>query len=240
MTREYYKWHSTFLNRDMELLVFGHAGTPVLMFPTRTARFYDYENWKIVAAVEDKINAGTMQMICVDSVDIESFYSHNSPAEKMKRHRQYECYILYEVIPLIRYKNINPLTVAGCSFGGYHAVNIGFRYPDFFYKVVGMSARYDLTRSSPTFANLLEGPFNEDIYFNMPSMYIPNLAEGVMLNKLRKLKITIAIGELDPFFENNKSLDAALTDKGIKHDFYVWDDEAHRPRHWRKMVQLYL
>lgn len=240
MTREYYKWRSTFLNRDMELLVFGDAGTPVLMFPTRTARFYDYENWKIVAAVEDKINAGAMQLICVDSVDIESFYSHNTPAEKMKRHRQYECYILYEVLPLIRYKNTNPLTVAGCSFGGYHAVNIGFRYPDFFHKVVGMSARYDLTHSSPAFANLLEGPFNEDIYFNMPSMYIPNLTDEVMLGKLRKLKITIAIGELDPFLENNKKLDAALTEKGIKHDFFIWDGEAHRPRQWRQMVQLYL
>ncbi len=48
MTRKYYKWFSPSLYRHMELLAFGHGGPSVLFFPTRTARFYDYENWKIV------------------------------------------------------------------------------------------------------------------------------------------------------------------------------------------------
>ena len=34
MNREYHKWYSPRLGRDMELLVFGHAGLPVLVFPT--------------------------------------------------------------------------------------------------------------------------------------------------------------------------------------------------------------
>jgi len=220
--------------------VFGHAGTPVLFFPTRTARFYDYENWRIVDAVKDKIESGKLQLFCVDSIDIESFYANIPPARKIKRHRQYEWYILYEVIPLIKYKNPNALTAAGCSLGGYHAVNIAFRHPDFFNKVVGMSSRYDLSKSSPAFADLFDGYFNEDIYHNMPSMYLPNITDEAMLNKLRKLKIVLAIGETDPFFDNNKHLDKALTGKNIPHDFFIWNEEAHRPWHWRKMVQLYL
>jgi esterase/lipase superfamily enzyme len=59
----------------MELLVFGHAGASVLFFPTRTARFYDYENWKIVHVLQDKIEKGLLQLFCVDSVDAESFYA---------------------------------------------------------------------------------------------------------------------------------------------------------------------
>ncbi|HEX8357885.1 MAG TPA: esterase, partial [Segetibacter sp.] len=74
MEREYQKWYSPHLQREMELLTFGYGGTPVLFFPTRTARFYDYENWKVVDAIAGKINAGFIQLFCVDSVDIESFY----------------------------------------------------------------------------------------------------------------------------------------------------------------------
>ena len=51
MNREYHKWHSPALGRDMELLVFGHAGTPYLVFPTSMGRFFDYENRGMIDAV---------------------------------------------------------------------------------------------------------------------------------------------------------------------------------------------
>jgi esterase/lipase superfamily enzyme len=35
----------------MELLIFGHAGAKVLVFPTRQGRFFDYENWGLVDAL---------------------------------------------------------------------------------------------------------------------------------------------------------------------------------------------
>ena len=33
----------------MELLIFGHAGAKVLMFPTRDGRFWEYEKLEVVA-----------------------------------------------------------------------------------------------------------------------------------------------------------------------------------------------
>ncbi len=224
----------------MELLVFGAAGTPVLFFPTRSARFYDYENWNIVDALQDKIDSGLLQLYCVDSVDVESFYAQISPADKIKRHLEYEQYILNEVVPLIRYKNNNPITVAGCSLGGYHAVNIAFKHPVYFSRVVGMSARYDLTLSTSSFSDLLNGYVDDNIYFNMPSRFIPNLSDEVTLCQLRNLKITMVMGELDPFLENNLALSNALANKNVAHDLFIWEEEAHRPRDWKKMVQLYL
>ena len=241
MQREYAKWLSPALNKEIELLVFGHAGTPVLFFPTRTARFYDYENWKIIEALQHKISNGLLQVFCVDSVDIESFYGNIPPAEKIKRHLQYETYIIQEVLPYINSKNKNTgLISAGCSLGGYHAVNLAFKYPAYFSKVVGMSARYDLTISSNRFPDLLDGYFDESIYFNMPSMFVPNLEDETILTSLRKMKVVLAIGMEDPFYENNKHLHTELRNKKINPDFYVWNEEAHRPRHWRQMVQLYI
>src|SRR3954453_7824807 len=106
MKREYHKWCSFDLKKDMEMLVFGHSGTPVLFFPTRTARFYDYENWKVVDAIADKIDQGWLQLYCVNSIDLESFYcSCSHPSQRILRHMQYEKYIVEEVLPLIAAKN---------------------------------------------------------------------------------------------------------------------------------------
>ncbi|PJF27694.1 MAG: esterase, partial [Phototrophicales bacterium] len=33
MHREYHRWHSPSLDRSMELLIFGHAGARVIIFP---------------------------------------------------------------------------------------------------------------------------------------------------------------------------------------------------------------
>ena len=44
MHREYRRWHSPSLNREMELLVVGHAGAPVLVFPTSMGKFYEWED----------------------------------------------------------------------------------------------------------------------------------------------------------------------------------------------------
>ena len=69
MKREYVKWYSPCLQREMELLVFGDAGSPVLFFPTRMGRFYDYENWGLIKALEEKIVSGKNQLYCLDSID---------------------------------------------------------------------------------------------------------------------------------------------------------------------------
>ena len=241
MKREYTKWYSQRLYRDMEILVYGHAGTPVLFFPTRTARFYDYENWKIIEALRPKIANGELQVFCVDSYDNESFYSYRHPSEKIKKHLLYENYILQEVIPFIYARNSNSkIMVAGCSLGGYHAVNIAMRHPQYFYKVVGMSARYDLTISSHNFPDLLNGYFDEDVYYNMPSKFMPNLTDESILNKLREVKVTLVIGNQDPCLFNNECFADTLYCKQVNPELIVWNDEAHRAFYWRRMVQLYL
>lgn len=37
MRRNYVKWYSSSLHRDMELLAFGERGFPVIVFPRRAA-----------------------------------------------------------------------------------------------------------------------------------------------------------------------------------------------------------
>lgn len=76
MHRKYYRWFSPRLQRDMELLVFGHAGARVLVFPTRDGHFHEYEDLHIVHSLADKINAGQLQLWCLDNIAWESFYCY--------------------------------------------------------------------------------------------------------------------------------------------------------------------
>lgn len=242
MKRDYFRWYSPNLNRDMEFLVFGHSGASVLFFPTRAARFYDYEDWRVIEALRDKIENGWLQVYCVDSVDAESFYCFwAEPKGRIERHIQYENYIIKEVIPFVHKINPNSYMMSvGCSLGSYHAVNIALKYPKYFGKVVGMSGRYDLTTTMGTFPDLFDGYYDENIYFNSPNHFIPNLDDEYLLKDIQQLDITIVIGREDAFFQNNEYFSQVLWEKNIPHQFIVWDGEAHRARYWRKMVNLYL
>jgi esterase/lipase superfamily enzyme len=164
-------------------------------------------------------------------VDRESLYSrYKCPTEKIERHLQYESYIINDVIPFINNQNPNSYKiVAGCSMGAYHAVNIAFKYPYLFNKLVAMSGRYDLTKQMGDFNDLFDGFQNETIYFNQPNQYLNNLNDEYFLNAIHNLDITIAIGQTDAFLENNIQLTQILSNKHINHTFIIWEQEAHKP-----------
>lgn len=242
MNREYHKWYSPRLHREMELLVFGHGGARAIVFPTREGRFFDYENWGLVAALQHQLSCGQLQLFCVDSVDSEGLYCTTCPpASRIRRHKQYEGYILDEVVPFTRGHNSNPLLIGhGCSVGAYHAVSIALRHPGVFGKVVALSGRYDLTRPAGSFRDLFDGYYDEDIYFHTPNHFLPNLTDSTWIERLRRLQIVLAVGESDPFYSSNQALSRDLWHKGIGHLLAVWGGEAHRARFWRQMVPLYI
>jgi esterase/lipase superfamily enzyme len=242
MLREYLKWFSPYLQRDMELLIFGHSGTPVLVFPARRGRFYDYEDWGLVEAVREKIENGWLQLFCVDSIDADGLYSRRIPPhERVQRHEQYERYIMDEVVPLMNYRNPQSFRMAhGCSFGAYHAVNIALRHPHQFHKVVALSGRYDLSVPVAEFRDLFDGHYDETVYFHTPNHFLPNIHEGDLLAALRRMQLVLTVGEEDPFLGSNQALSQALQTKQVNHELHYWQGRAHQATDWQKMVQLYL
>ena len=44
MKVEWFKEYSQCLNRDMEFNVYGHAGEPILVFPSQNGRYFDFAN----------------------------------------------------------------------------------------------------------------------------------------------------------------------------------------------------
>lgn len=242
MKRDYHRWHSPNLGREMELLVFGHAGERVLIFPTRDGRFHEYEDIRIVEAIAPKLEAGELQLFCIDSVAHESFYCFwCEPAGRVKRHNEFERYVLEEVLPFINECNPDERTVAhGCSLGAFHAVNISLRHPGLFTRVVAFSGRYDLTWAVEGFGDLFDGYYDLEIYYHNPSHYLPNLRCEDTLALIRRMDITLVIGDEDPFLENNRQFGDVLQSQGIEHRLHVWQGRAHKGYYWRRMAAEYL
>jgi esterase/lipase superfamily enzyme len=193
-------------------------------------------------AIQDKIEAGYLQVFCVDSVDAESLYNeYITPRERIVRHIALRT-VYYTGGDSVYASNqpFSDMISAGCSLGAYHAINVAMKYPHYFCKAVGMSGRYDLTWATGYFRDLFSGYHDEDIYFNTPIQFIPNLQDKQTLADLRKMDIILAIGQEDAFLENNIHFSEILNHKDIHHHLYVWDEEAHKARYWRKMVQIYL
>lgn len=202
------------MGREMEILSFGHAGTPILAFPSSMGRFFEWRDFGMVDALAEKLNAGHNQLICVDSVDSESFYNdHVDPYTRVRRHQQYEQYILDEVIPFIHNRSGQQFIIAaGASFGAYHAANFVFKQPWQFGKLIAMSGAFDL-RSH------LDGFYDENVYFSNPNDYLPNLHDPHTLDAIRRNHLIFTTAEHDPCKEANFYISQVLTEKGIGHTF---------------------
>lgn len=235
MNREYHKWYSPSLGRDMELLIFGHGGARLLIFPTSKGRFYEWEDRGMMNTIGEHLERGWLQAYCVDSVDAESWYARwRHPSERAWRHIQYEQYLLNEVLPLSWEKNHNPfLITTGASFGAYHAVNFALRHPDLVGRTIGMSGIYEIDRWT-------DGYHDENIYFNNPAHYVANEHDWGRLESLRRMDIIIAAGRDDSLRYSSERLSAALWSKGIGNALRLWDGWAHDWPWWHQMLYLYV
>jgi|LakMenEpi03Aug12_release.lakeMendotaPanAssembly.Ray.scaffolds.fasta_scaffold236943_2 esterase/lipase superfamily enzyme len=243
MNRGYHKWHSASLDRDMELLIFGDSGARVIVFPTSCGRFYDWENREMIKCLEQPIEEGRIQLICVDSVDIESWWNTTAhPSERAKRHLQYHTYIIDEVLPFTKKQNNSDTVIAlGASMGAYHAMNLVLRFSDSFDKCLAFSGPYDFNQMSAPYNvfSWIHEYTDENIQQCNPTPLVKSLSKA-HVDKLKKVEITFPIGQTDPLYHGSQLLSAAMNEKGIPHQFITWDGFAHDWPYWQHMLHVYL
>ena len=243
MSGEYHKWWSPALGQDMELKVYGQSGKPILVFPSGGGRFYEYEDFGMVEACRPFLDAGRAQLFTVDSVDYQSWFNRSaSPAERVRRHEQYERYVMSEVVPFIR-KRTGPRTImtTGSSGGAYHAANFLFRHPDTFDAVIGLSGLY-----GPRFA--FGDHWDNVLYFHFPLAYLPRLEDPAILAKIRRCRIVLCVGQGE--WERCDQYDCVAETRAMKElldakripcwvDFWG-HDVNHDWVWWRKQIAYFL
>ena len=239
MRRDITSWHSHNLGMEMPLVAYGHAGCPVLMFPTAAADFLEYERFYMVDAIKDLIEEGRVRAYSINSVNKYSLLNEEShPGWKVEMLTRYDHYVTDEVLPLIRNEcgpDAMPLTT-GASLGALLAVNTYFKHSDLFAGTIAMSGSYDIY-------NYLENYFDDNVYFNNPAMYLSKLDDDYHLPRLRQANAIVVVTGQGAFEapDRSREFSALLHSKGIPHRFDLWgQDVNHDWVWWRKMLPYYL
>jgi len=220
----------------MDLLVFGHAGDPVIVFPTSMGAFFEYEDRGMVGALADKLEAGHLQLFCVTSVDSETFYAKQAaPWQRIERYLAYERYLLEDVVPFVRQQSGHEtMGVTGCSFGAYHAFTMALRHPDVFTSCITMGGAFNIER-------FLDGFYDQRVYLLCPPHFLPGLDDEWFLERLRRNKWVFVTGERDICRADTEQAAALLGAKGIPHSLHVWGHGSeHDWPEWIKMAATYV
>jgi esterase/lipase superfamily enzyme len=239
MNREHFGWWSDRLQMHMPVVRYGHWGPAVLLFPTWASDHTEAERKGLIHAIAHHLDAGRVTVFSIDSINPHAWCNDQVPMpEKARRQAAYSGYVEEEVVPHIRDVLRDPgakVVGAGASFGAFFAANGLFRRPDLFSGMIGMSGVY-------TLEHLLHGYSDDNVYFNNPSWYLPNLFDEGRLQALRGSHIHLITGQgqwEDP--SQTLRFSGLLRDKGIGHRMDLWGhDVPHDWPSWHRMLDFAL
>lgn len=231
MVEHSYKFYSPNLNTETEILIYGDSGYPIILFPTSMGRNFQNRDFKLIESVKWFVENGKVKIYCVDGVDEETWYNKNvHPADRVKNHIWYDKFIREEVIPLAQKDTgYGKVAMAGCSFGGYHAANIAFRYPEVVGYMIAMGAGFDIKGQ-------LDGYYDDNVYYNNPPDYLGDLSNPA----LWEMGIILGTGTEDFCLPQNERLSEILTRKNVPHWLDVRPGGIHDWPVWREMFPDYL
>src|ERR1700752_1002023 len=236
MERRTTTWYSPNLNMEMPLVSYGHAGPPLLMFPTAAADYLEYERFYLVDSIKQFLDSGKLRAYSINSVNRYSLLNEQMPPHlKAELLTRYDRYIVDEVLPLIRNEcgdgESRPIST-GASLGAFLSANTYFKHPDLLRGVIAMSGSYDVR-------SYLKNYYDDNVYFNNPVDYLSNRNDDRYLPLLQKAdSIVIMTGQGNyEAPERSRALSDILHSKGIPHVLDVWGPGVdHDWPWWRKML----
>ena len=233
-------WFSPSLHKHMEIVSYGHFGFPLLMFPTAAADYLEYERFLLLDQMQEFIEAGKVKVYSINSINSEAWLNKSvHPKWKGIRQNQYNSYITDEVVPYVWNDcgGRTGIVTTGASLGAFHCLNQLLRRPDLFSGCIAMSGCYDIREYYESY-----GYHDENIYFNNPMEYLPNLGGNYLHMLQHKRHIHLLTGQ--GAYESptaSREMSEMLWAKGIRHELDVWGhDMKHDWPTWRAMIKYYL
>ena len=245
MEKQYFKWYSQALGREMEGEVYGHAGRPVLFIPCQDGRFFDFEGFHLTDTWAPWIESGQVMVFSIDTMDKESWSDKaGNPYWRARRHEQWMNYIFDEVVPFARdrvnqrngWTGFPGVTAFGCSLGATHAANLFFRRPDLFDGLLALSG---ISTADYGF----DGYMDEVVYLNSPVHYLAGMSpDHPFIQQYNQHKGVICVGQgawEQP--ETTRRVQQLCREKGISLwvDFWGYDVNHDWPW-WHKQVAYFV
>lgn len=213
------------------MLVFGHRGYPVVLFPTTLGRYYQNKDTGLIDSVRWFVDEGLVRIYCPDTFDGLTWYDKAvHPAERARRYAWFDKAMNEELVPWIQYENgAGKVGMAGCSFGGYHAANFAFKHPEKVGNLFSMSGAFDIR-------SFTDGFYNNDVFYNNPVDYMP----GSNRHELWHMNIILGTSDWDICKDANYTMHNILNNKQINHWLDVRPNALHDWPVWKEMFPHYL
>jgi esterase/lipase superfamily enzyme len=215
LNEEYHKWYSPIIGRDFEMLVFGHAGFPVILFPTSKGSYYQNKDQGLIETARWFLENGRIKI---------------APYQRAHNQNLYDSLVLDEISSRARHETGHSrIATAGCSFGGYHAANFAFRHPGVAAYCFSMSGVFDIR-------SFADSHYDDTVYYNNPVDYLPDANDP----DLWKMGIVLGTTDSDSCRPQNEQLSGILSRKNIGHWLDIRPNRAHDWPVWKEMFPHYL
>lgn len=236
MKKETRQWRSPSLGKDMEVTIYGSEGTPIIGLPTRGAYCGQWQKFGMVDGISYQLENGFNQLFCLSTVDEESFLNEDaSPKQRITRQKQYESYLVEEVVPFIQEEStIDFIIIAGVDLGGYHAITTALKHPDAFGKAIGISGIYDINI-------YMDDYYSDEVYYNNPMDFVPNLNDRATLNKIHNVDFRLVSYDTDNRKEDAQRMSDVMRMKFIEHELDIWGSEDQEEWDlWPQMLKTHI
>lgn len=228
---EHTDYYSHVLGMSVDVEVTGHFGYPLIMFPTSQGQYTQNHDFKLNDSIADVVEKGALKLYNVQTIDQYSFYDKNNhPSERIRNYERYVQFLVQEFVPYIqRLHSEHRVAVAGASFGGYHAANFAFRYPDIVSHLFCMSGAFSIR-------NFMDGYEDELVYFNCPREFVANDEAW----KYKHMHIVLSTSDQDICLDQTREMAGILKSKDINR----WYDEQKWISHdwplWRMVFPIFI
>lgn len=228
---EHSDYYSNILGLHIPVEITGHYGYPVIMFPTSQGSYTQNNDFHLNGSVSWLVEQGKIKLYNLQTIDSRSFYDDGiPPQERIRNYERYIQFLFKEFVPYIqKLHQTHRVAVAGASFGGYHAANFAFRFPDLVSHLICLSGAFSIR-------NFMDGYSDDLVYFNCPNEFVKNDEAW----KFRHMHIVLSTSDQDICRDKNIDMAELLRAKGI--DF--WYDERKWINHdwplWRMVFPMFM
>ncbi|NJE81615.1 hypothetical protein E0L17_09840 [Olsenella sp. SW781] len=232
--------HSEILGEDLDVIVYGTAGQPVMAFAPLGQRPESLEEVGLVDELSDYLDAGVIQLFSVSNVDGESWGSDGYAVERAARQEAYYQAVCEEIVPLVAEvsgSDARPLAL-GFDLGATHAAVFALRRPDLFQGCVCLSGTYDASRY---FGDWMDAT----LYDNTPCAFLPNMPTDhpyiALYNQRQLLFCCGQEGSEAESLRTTREIDAQLQRLGVEAWCDYWGgDVSHTWFWWKKQIRYFM
>lgn len=232
--------HSEVLGEDLDVIVYGTAGQPVMAFAPLGQRPESLEEVGLVDELSDYLDAGVIQLFSVSNVDGESWGSDGYAVERAARQEAYYQAVCEEIVPLVAEvsgSGARPLAL-GFDLGATHAAVFALRRPDLFQGCVCLSGVYDASRY---FGDWMDAT----LYDNTPCAFLPNMPTDhpyiALYNQRQLLFCCGQEGSEADSLRTTREIDAQLQRLGVEAWCDYWGgDVSHTWFWWKKQIRYFM